>query len=1157
VVAESFPHDGPPPTRRAERARWHDVSWSLRPQEVTGARRWELGAEPRAAVAAPLAPLRRLAPVALGLLLLQVALAALPGARAATAASSRLSAALPAALGLALVAHGCGAAPSSVAAMATIAGAVFEVLLLPAASGARPARRLHRWPALFAGGAVGPLLLLVAARGQAPSRLAGELALLDPTIAAWRLAAVGAVLAVWLFAARFAGQSVALASETSRPTLAFTLAPLAAASLAALLPDHAWPAAVALALAGGGVTAALATGRSASRAGRLGLALAASLVAAAAWSAGERQSEMGRWVERLPSLLPPVAEPLAELSERVERALAELDPSALMPSGDRGAAPEDLAFALWRRTPLARADVLSLLAVATPDGGQSVFSSGLPVDTDGRLDLAPTRWVGVAPAAWIERRVGGEATRRTARQGSWVVRWLAVPVPGFPTGAHAAGSVWAALGQPRESVETVGPEGGRAVLYESSGRIVRSPWAEGTPPLGRDFTASPAFTLYSATPEGPSRVAALSRSGFTAAVFVPLATPLAALERAGSFLAGVWLSGLGLACLVGWMALPWHAIGDQMAHAWRSYSTRLVLVFSAFLLLPIVVASTWVAHAYARQLERQQESSALDAMHAAQRILGEYVLSLEPGFGVGTAVDDRLLEWLARVVRSEVHLYWGSEIYASSKRDLFAAGLLPGRLSGEVWRRIHLDGERVVRRTPPGSPGGVEIYAPLEIPGLAAEATKLVLALPRGAQQGELAAAVAGIRRRAFLVAAALAVLLAVSGAVLARRFARPIEAIVRGTQRIAEGAPSLGYSPDELELEALATAIDRMAARVADARERLLVEKRLVDRIAENVTAAVVGLDSSGRVVFANRLARERLHAAPGEPLVERLRAAGAEALAAALEGAAGGGEPVALRVDLDQGARDWTLVRAALPGPGEPSELVVIEDVTDVVRAQRLDAWAGMARIIAHEIKNPLTPIRLSAEHLREAWARDREHFAAVFDRCTGNILRQVEVLRQTASEFSLYSEIPRIERRVDDLRDAVGEIVEAYRAAPPAGVEIVFDAEAGALLATFDRRLLGRAVRNLIENAVRASAAGGRVEIEIVEGADELAIRVADEGSGVPEGMVSRVVEPYFSTQSGGTGLGLPIARRVAEEHGGRLGLRNRPAGGFEVTLTIPRG
>ena len=201
-------------------------------------------------------------------------------------------------------------------------------------------------------------------------------------------------------------------------------------------------------------------------------------------------------------------------------------------------------------------------------------------------------------------------------------------------------------------------------------------------------------------------------------------------------------------------------------------------------------------------------------------------------------------------------------------------------------------------------------------------------------------------------------------------------------------------------------------------------------------------------------------------------------------------------------------------------------------------------------------MTPIRLSAEHLREAWARDREHFAAVFDRCTGNILRQVEVLRQTASEFSLYSEIPRIERRVDDLRDAVGEIVEAYRAAPPAGVEIAFDAEAGALLATFDRRLLGRAVRNLIENAVRASAAGGRVEIEIVEGADELAIRVADEGSGVPEGMVSRVVEPYFSTQSGGTGLGLPIARRVAEEHGGRLGLRNRPAGGFEVTLTIPR-
>ncbi|MCM2268943.1 MAG: ATP-binding protein, partial [Thermoanaerobaculia bacterium] len=119
------------------------------------------------------------------------------------------------------------------------------------------------------------------------------------------------------------------------------------------------------------------------------------------------------------------------------------------------------------------------------------------------------------------------------------------------------------------------------------------------------------------------------------------------------------------------------------------------------------------------------------------------------------------------------------------------------------------------------------------------------------------------------------------------------------------------------------------------------------------------------------------------------------------------------------------------------------------------------------------------------------------------------------------------------------------------------VEFDADGPRVPASFDRRLLGRAVRNLIENAVRASASGGRVEIAVEAGADEDVVRVADDGPGVPAEMVARVVEPYFSTQSGGTGLGLPIARRIAEEHGGSLALRNRPSGGFEVTITIPRG
>jgi nitrogen fixation/metabolism regulation signal transduction histidine kinase len=241
------------------------------------------------------------------------------------------------------------------------------------------------------------------------------------------------------------------------------------------------------------------------------------------------------------------------------------------------------------------------------------------------------------------------------------------------------------------------------------------------------------------------------------------------------------------------------------------------------------------------------------------------------------------------------------------------------------------------------------------------------------------------------------------------------------------------------------------------------------------------------------------------------------------------------------------------------------VVEDVTEELRGQRLLAWAAMARMIAHEIKNPLTPIRLSAEHMREVYQRDPEHFAGVFERCTANILTQVEELRSIASEFSTYSAIPRIDPRPGDLTAAVAGLVEGYRAAPPHGVRVELETPSGPIEARFDAKLLLRAVRNLIENALRASAGGGRVVVRVerdagatgASGAAGPSARVAvlDSGPGVPPELLARIFDPYFSTHDAGTGLGLPIARRIAEEHGGEIAARNRPEGGLEAVITIP--
>jgi two-component system, NtrC family, nitrogen regulation sensor histidine kinase NtrY len=327
---------------------------------------------------------------------------------------------------------------------------------------------------------------------------------------------------------------------------------------------------------------------------------------------------------------------------------------------------------------------------------------------------------------------------------------------------------------------------------------------------------------------------------------------------------------------------------------------------------------------------------------------------------------------------------------------------------------------------------------------------------------------------------------------------------------------------------------------------------------MVENITSGVVSLDRERRVLMHNRVAAELLGSRVGEsleetvarsallaPVGEFLRSAGAEMARATVRLAGKDGE----------GEREWALVWVPVPGSGEPSALLVVEDATEVLRGQRLLAWAEMARMIAHEIKNPLTPIRLSAEHMREVYEHDPDHFGRVFERCTSNILAQVDELRTIASEFSAYSSIPRIDPKPADLVASMAELVEGYRAAPPAGVAVEFEAASASVLTRFDARLLQRAVRNLIENALRASAGGGRVVVR-VEQTDGLArIAVRDSGPGVPPDLLPRIFDPYFSTHDSGTGLGLPIARRIAEEHGGGITARNRREGGLEVTVTLP--
>ncbi len=911
-------------------------------------------------------------------------------------------------------------------------------------------------------------------------------------------------------------------------------------------------------------------GRSAS--GVTALLLVAVAISATAWEVGFRQRSFARLSAPLAALLPPDPERKAALAARLESFfdqfdLAEVAPEALPLTGE-----EDLAFVLWRSSPLARFDAVSALVIERPGMRPSSFSYALPL-TDGLdLDLAPARWSGLVPPAWRDERIEGRYPLVGRGRAIGEVRFWLVPRPGFGGEAEAPGDLAAALlrgGAARSRSGSSGLPGPdpAPVLYSPEGEVLASPWREATPGLDQVRAAVAAGERAGrggatiATPEGRARVLLRERGGASVALFARELAPAAALERVGVHAAGALFAAAILFCVGFLLALPRATARDLFARMTRSYANRLIVLFSLLLLVPLVLLYALLSRTLESRVAREQRFAAEAALSSAQRVLGEYVLTLEPGFGLGTAIDDEILVWLSRVIGHDISLYWGSEVYASSKRELFAAGFLPRRIPGEVWPRMALGGEIEASRTArTGSSEYLELYAPLAVPGLDARQTRLFLSMPLLAQQEEATAETALIRRRTLLATLAVFLLLAALGTRLARAFTRPIMELVGGTQRIAGGAAALGVKSSVLELAALAEAIDRMARRIAEGRDQLLREKRLVDGIIENVTSGVVYLDQAGRVLLANRVARELLEVAPGDRIAERL--ARRPELAGASRFVSEGRDELAqatLRLGAPKGApgqeRDWSLVWVPLAGESEPAALFVVEDISEVLRAQRLEAWAAMAQIIAHEIKNPLTPIRLSTEHMREVWKRDRAQFESVFDRCTENILRQVEELRTIATEFSTFSRIPKSVRVPGDLAATVREVVEGYRAAPPAGVEIVLAGGGESLPARFDARLVGRALRNLLENAIRVSAGGGRVTIEAERIGDRAEIRVADRGPGVPPEMLARIFEPYFSTQVGGTGLGLSIAQRVAEEHGGSIRARNLAAGGLEVTITMP--
>jgi nitrogen fixation/metabolism regulation signal transduction histidine kinase len=223
-------------------------------------------------------------------------------------------------------------------------------------------------------------------------------------------------------------------------------------------------------------------------------------------------------------------------------------------------------------------------------------------------------------------------------------------------------------------------------------------------------------------------------------------------------------------------------------------------------------------------------------------------------------------------------------------------------------------------------------------------------------------------------------------------------------------------------------------------------------------------------------------------------------------------------------------------------------------LAQAERVAAWREVARRLAHEIKNPLTPIAMSVETLRDAREQGRADFGEIFDEGTRAIGEEVRRLKRIVDEFTRFARLPAPERAPVAADELVGAVLALFPEPPP-GVSIVRDAAPGLPRVLADRDQIVQLLLNLVRNALEAMPDGGTLAVSARRVPDGVAFSVSDTGRGIAPGDLARVFEPYFTTKEGGTGLGLAIARRIAEEHGGRLEVESEPGRGATFTLTLP--
>jgi two-component system, NtrC family, nitrogen regulation sensor histidine kinase NtrY len=432
------------------------------------------------------------------------------------------------------------------------------------------------------------------------------------------------------------------------------------------------------------------------------------------------------------------------------------------------------------------------------------------------------------------------------------------------------------------------------------------------------------------------------------------------------------------------------------------------------------------------------------------------------------------------------------------------------------------------------------------------------------AEYAELESRRLGIQVSFALMFAVIALTILMASVLIGLNFANwlvaPIRRLMSAANIVSTGDlhVQVPVHKSEGDLAQLGETFNKMTHELRTQRDELVSasdlidsRRRFIEAVLSSASAGIIGVDASGSVGILNRSAEKLIGHAESETLGHPLSDVLPE-LDDMMKTAREGTQRLVqgqITIQRDGNERNLSVrVSAEQTSQSRDSYIITLDDITELVSAQRTSAWADVARRIAHEIKNPLTPIQLSAERIRRKFGKVITEDKAIFEQCTDTIVRQVDDIRRMVDEFSRFARMPKPVIEGEDVADTVRQAVFLMRVGHP-DIDIEAEIKQEPMRAQFDRRLISQALTNIIKNATEAIEAvppdqlgKGRIDVIAARENDDIVIDVIDNGIGLPKVSRARLLEPYVTTREKGTGLGLAIVGRVLEDHGGRIELND---------------